>query len=46
MARSYDFIGIGDTVTDAFIRLKEASVHCTIDRERCEICMRFADKIP
>ncbi len=46
MARPYDFIAIGDTVTDAFIRLKEASVHCTIDRERCEICMRFADKIP
>ncbi len=43
---NYDFIAIGDTVTDAFIRLKEASVHCTINRERCEICMRFADKIP
>lgn len=42
----YDFVAIGDTVTDAFIRLKEASVHCTINRERCEICMRFADKIP
>ncbi len=42
----YDFVAIGDTVTDAFIKLKEASVHCTIDRERCEICMRFADKIP
>jgi ribokinase len=46
MTRHYDFIAIGDIVTDAFIRLKEASVHCTIDRERCEICMRFADKIP
>lgn len=46
MAQNYDFLAIGDTVTDAFIRLKEASVHCTIDRERCEICMRFADKIP
>lgn len=41
-----DFIAIGDTTIDAFIRLKEASVHCTINRERCEICMRFADKIP
>ena len=43
---NYDFIAIGDTVTDAFIRLKEASVHCNINREKCEICMRFADKIP
>src|SRR3989344_2925469 len=46
MAPKYDFVAIGDTVTDAFIRLKEASVHCNINRERCEICMRFADKIP
>lgn len=42
----YDFIAIGDTVTDAFIKLKEAEVHCDINRERCMICMRFADKIP
>lgn len=42
----YDFIAIGDTVTDAFIKLKEAEVHCEINRERCMICMRFADKIP
>lgn len=42
----YDFIAIGDTVTDAFVKLKEASVHCNISKEDCEICMRFADKIP
>ncbi|MEK7608805.1 MAG: carbohydrate kinase family protein [Patescibacteria group bacterium] len=42
----YDFVAIGDIVTDAFIRLKEASVHCSVDKENCEICMRFADKIP
>ncbi|MBI3420873.1 MAG: carbohydrate kinase family protein [Candidatus Sungbacteria bacterium] len=42
----YDFIAIGDIVTDAFIRLKDASVHCDVNRERCEICMRFGDKIP
>ncbi|MBI4137935.1 MAG: carbohydrate kinase family protein [Candidatus Sungbacteria bacterium] len=46
MANIYDFIAIGDTVTDAFIRLKDASVHCELDHERCMICMRFKDKIP
>lgn len=46
MAQQYDFIAIGDTVTDAFIRLKDASVHCDLNREKCVICMRFADKIP
>lgn len=39
-------MGIGDTVTDAFIRLKDARVYCDIDKEKCQICMRFGDKIP
>ena len=42
----YDFIAIGDSATDAFIKLKDASVHCNIDHEKCEICLRFKDKIP
>ena len=46
MVDEYDFIAIGDTVTDAFIKLKEASVHCDINSEKCVICMRFGDKIP
>jgi len=41
-----NFLSIGDTVTDAFIRIKDASLHCSIDKERCEICFRFADKVP
>jgi sugar/nucleoside kinase (ribokinase family) len=41
-----DFAAVGDVTTDAFIRLKDASVHCNIDNDRCELCMRFADKIP
>lgn len=43
----YDFIGIGDTVTDAFIRLEEATINYKNgSKEDAEICMRFADKIP
>ncbi len=41
-----DFLALGDITTDAFIRLKEASVHCDINKDTCELCMRFADKIP
>jgi len=41
-----DFIAIGDIVTDAFIKLKEASVNCDVDREHCTITMAFGDKIP
>lgn len=46
MNKALDFLAIGDITTDAFIRLSEASVHCDIDRKNCQLCMRFADKIP
>ncbi|MBX4195626.1 hypothetical protein KW796_01560 [Candidatus Parcubacteria bacterium] len=42
----HDFVAIGDIVTDTFIRLKDASVHCDIDREKCTITMPFGEKIP
>lgn len=45
----HDFIAIGDTVTDAFITLKEARVDTDPDPEDHgleEICLRFGDKIP
>jgi ribokinase len=41
-----DFLAIGDIVTDDFIRLKEASVHCDINDADCTISMRWGDKIP
>lgn len=46
MLKNFDFIAIGDVVTDAFIRLEDASVHCKVNKEDCELCMRFGDKIP
>lgn len=45
--QQYDFIAIGDTVTDAFIRLNVSSAHVEMDHgSGREICMRFGDKIP
>jgi ribokinase len=41
-----DFLAIGDIVTDAFIRLKEAEVKECIDHGRQELCVSFGDKIP
>jgi ribokinase len=46
MKHNYDFVGIGDIVTDAFIELEDPSAHIDIDHDVREICMRFADKIP
>ncbi|KKQ34676.1 MAG: Sugar kinase, ribokinase family [Candidatus Nomurabacteria bacterium GW2011_GWB1_37_5] len=41
-----DFLAIGDLVIDAFIKLKDANVHCNINNEACELCVRFGDKVP
>lgn len=43
---NYDFIGIGDIVTDAFIRLRDAETHCDIKHDTCQLCLRFGDKVP
>jgi ribokinase len=45
-SKQIDFLAIGDIVTDAFIKLKEAHVTCSINHDTCELCMKFADKIP
>lgn len=45
-SKQIDFLAIGDIVTDAFIKLKEAHVTCNIDHAACELCMKFGDKIP
>lgn len=44
--KNIDFLAIGDITTDAFIRIKEASVHCRVDTNNCELCMKFGDKVP
>ncbi len=41
-----DFLAVGDITTDAFIRLTDAHVNCSVDKTKCELCVRFADKIP
>lgn len=41
-----DFIAIGDTAVDEFIKLKEARVTCDINDENCTISMKWGDKIP
>lgn len=42
----YDLIAIGDTGTDAFIRLETPSAHIDIDKGKREIAMSFAAKVP
>ncbi len=44
--KKLDFLAIGDITTDAFIKLKDAEVHCEVDHTNCKLCVRFGDKIP
>jgi ribokinase len=43
---NYDIIAIGDIVTDAFIRLKQAEVQDSLDHQSKELCVTFGDKVP
>lgn len=44
--KKIDFLAIGDIVIDAFIKIKDAHVHCKLDTEACELCLSFGDKVP
>lgn len=41
-----DFVAIGDTTVDEFVRLKDATVHCDVNEQACTITMKWGDKIP
>ena len=42
----HDFVAIGDTVVDAFIKLSAATVEGVPDAPDYKICLPFADKVP
>lgn len=42
----YDILCVGDAVIDAFLALHNASVHCRLDRTKCELCVQYGAKIP
>lgn len=45
-AKKFQLVAIGDTTTDAFIRIKDAKLECELDRQGCKICIDFASKVP
>lgn len=46
MEQTIQFLAIGDLVTDAFIEIEDAAVHCNINTNDCELCVKFGQKIP
>lgn len=43
---NFDILTIGDCSIDTFLELHEASLHCKLNREDCQICFKYGDKIP
>lgn len=41
-----DFVAIGDITTDAFIRIRDAKAVCDDSGRKCELSLRFGDKVP
>lgn len=44
--KKIDFLAIGDVLTDNFIELQDAEVHCNVKTNDCELCVKFGQKIP
>jgi len=42
----FDMISIGDTSLDTFLKIHNASLLCSLDKESCWFCLNYADKIP
>ncbi len=43
---AYDIISIGDATLDVFVSLIEANVLCNLQKDVCQLCLSYADKIP
>jgi len=42
----FDLISIGDARIDNIVHLPKAHLSCTLNKEKCEICLNYGDKIP
>lgn len=41
----YDIISVGDATIDTFIKINDAHVACTVNKEKCELCVAYGDKV-
>ncbi len=42
----HDIITVGDATIDTFTKIHDAEVRCSVNNEKCELCVNYADKIP
>lgn len=45
-ARFYDVISIGEAGIDTFLKIHDASLVCSVNKDNCLLCFNYADKIP
>ena len=41
----FDLISVGDATIDTFIQIHDAEVKCDINKENCQLCIKYGDKI-
>lgn len=44
--KKFDFLAVGESLRDVFYHIDEATLSCQINKERCLLCLEYADKIP
>jgi len=44
--KKLDMLCIGESLRDVFYIIHEASVSCSINKDRCLLCLEYAEKIP
>lgn len=42
----FDVVAIGESLRDVFYLIHDATLSCSIHKERCLLCLEYADKIP
>src|SRR5574337_1757768 len=42
----FDVVSIGDTSRDSFMSLHQASLRCANRKQHCDLCLKYAQKIP
>lgn len=45
-SHAFDIISIGDTSLDVFLKINDASLMCSLDKETCWFCLNYTEKIP
>lgn len=42
---AFEVVSIGDIVYDVYLGLHDAALHCRVNNEDCELCLRYGEKI-